>query len=624
MLFEKQFVMAIPGNQQASSRPSPHRDGNSDSPKSQRRTNSPKSQRQIDLLTVGIAFVGPDRRVICVNKAFTQLLGRKVSSGALFYDALGESEIEGPDYCPFASVCRTGTSTVTSVRIRERTFELTFSPNRVSDDEQIGFVIEMRDITSSIEVNETLRRLLEIGAELTDLPSHRLAVNNPEDRISLLRMKIENGLRNVLRYEICEIRLLEESSGRLLPFLAFGLSPEAAKRELVASSNDNGITGYVAHNRAHYYCEETLDHPFYLPGNPETRCSLTVPIFWREKVIGTCNVESTKPGTFSEFDFYLLQIFMRDVAAALHTLNLLSYEKIFAINSSMNAVVTSIASPIDTILQNTAILMDSNLDLDPTAIPTLRAIIEKARVIKDQITLVRRRMTATGENSAAADTHPILNRRRILVIDRDPEILQSAHTIFEGCGSIVETAPDALVALKMLRYSHYDAVICEIMPEGGMSGYQFMLRMRDFYPDLQTPPLVLSTGYGYDPNHVLVKANQNGLLGSIFKPFVLPRTLDVLEGVINVCGDRDVNGDLIPPSPLGFEKDGPAPTLGVSLGRNTIRPGGLTRPSSFFDEHEGGRINDWLKQIMASGSDSDRSGASDESLSGEGSGFDAT
>ena len=614
ILLEKRFVVANSQNPNASFRDESFCDDF---------FTSPESQRRIDLLTIGIALVGPDQRVLCANKAFSHFLGHGVSVGDSFYDALGDSEIEGPDYCPFASVRHTGKPTVTSVRIGMRVFELTFSPNAYQDGSLRCFVVEMRDVTPTREINETLRRLLEIGVELADLPSHHLAANSPEDRMNLLRQKVENGLRNILHYNICEIRLLEESTGRLLPFLAFGISSEAAARKLISSSNDNGITGYVAHNRVSYYCEETLDHPFYLPGSPDARSSLTVPLIWRDKVIGTCNVECTEPGAFTELDLYFLQIFMRDVAAALHTLNLLSYEKLFAVEVSLGAVIGSIASPIDEILRNTAVLMDANLDQDPAAIPALRSILEKTRVIKDQVAIVRRRMTAARNSNPTGESHPILNGRRILVVDRDQEILNSAHSILEEYGCTVETAPDALVALKMLRCSYYDAVICEIKPEGGMSGYQLMLRMFDLYPDLRVPPLLLSTGFGYDPGHTLVSANQKGLLGVLFKPFIPRQIVEKLEGVINVCGKRDKDGNLIPPR----EVEG-APVEPLAAGTESFprfsqpRRPEAGKQASFFSKREGGRFKTWIDQIQDFGAEDES--ADHGASSGDESGFDAT
>ena len=612
-LFEKRFVVA---NSENPLNPSSTEEDFSDFP------GSPESQRRIDMLTIGIAIVGPDQRIICSNKAFARLLGWVVPAGILFYDALGDPEIEGPNFCPFASACHHNRPTVTSVRVGSRTFELTFSPNRNSRGELRFIVVEMRDVTSNQEINDTLRRLLEIGAELSDLPSHHLAENTPEERIKLLSLKVENGLRDILHYEICEIRLLEETTGQLHPFLAFGISSEAASRKLFASSNDNGITGYVAHNRVTYYCEETLDHPFYLHGSPDARSSLTVPLVWHDRVIGTCNVESTKPNAFSELDLYYLRIFMRDVAAALHTLDLLSSEKISAVQTSLSAVVESISSPIDEILQNTAVLIDANLDQDPASVPALRAIIEKTRVIRDQISLIRRRMTGEGTSDPSAESHPILNGRRILVVDRDREVARNASSLLAEQGCTVESAPDALVALKMIRVTRYDAIICELKPAGGMSGYQFMLRLFDLYPDLQVPPLILSTEFGYDPGHTVCSAKQKGLLESILKPFKHRALILKLEVVINACGERDANGDLIlrKNDERGEQDVLTADLPQLSSAEEDTAP---QNRKSFFTMHESQRFSEWERKLTEAelgenGKTSEHQNFDDQS------GFDAT
>ncbi len=581
-------------------------------------------QSRINLLTIGIALVDLDQRLLYANKSFSDILRKPVPVNVPFYDALGDCEIEGPDFCPFSSVRSNGKSVTTTIRIASRFFELVFSPVSSEDGSLYRFVVEMRDVTPAQKVNDTLRRLLELGAELTDLPSNKLVIDSPEERKELLRQKVENGLKNILHYSIFEIRTLEETTGRLKPFLAFGISPEARERTLVSSSNENGITGYVAHNKVCYYCEETLDHPFYLPGSPDTRSSLTIPLVWRDKVIGTCNVECTEPCAFSELDIYYLQIFMRDVATALHLLDVLSFEQVLAVQTSLGAVIESIASPIDEIIQNTACLLDANLDVDPSSISAFRKILENVRVIKDQVTLVRRRVTSAQDSNE--ELSRILNRRRILVVDRDPDMLSSAHSILEDFGCIVETAPDALIALKMLRCSDYDAVICEIKPEGGMSGYQLMLRMFDLYPNLRVPPLLLSTGFGYDPGHTLVSANKKGLLGVLYKPFIPRQVFDKLEGVINICGKRDEDGNLIPPSEI--EGGSPKPRDGETsplprFPQTESRHSG--KQTSFFSKREGGRFKNWFDRIQNQSPESDET-TDDQGkrAAGDESGFDAT
>lgn len=563
-----------------------------------------QSKKLLNLLSIGIILVDLNQKIIDGNHFFKEWVGDKNLVGKDFYKVLGESEIEGPDFCPLATVRKTGRRTMTSVEIGRQTFELYFSPN---NDEKTGellsCVVEMRDITELREVDDKLRKLLDIGMEMADLSSDELATMSPEDRRTLLGAKVEDGIRDILNYDVCEIRLLEESTGRLVPLLAFGMSPDAAARELFAASNHNGITGYVAHNKVSYYCEETIDHPLYIQGGINARCSVTVPLLWHDKVIGTCNVESSTPGAFNERDLYYLQIFTRDLSAAIHTLNLLNFEKEYAVLSSIDVIVGSVSSPIDQILQDTSVLMDEFIGQSPQTIAMLRKILESSRVIKDQIALVRKKMTSTGgDREQNIQSRPILNRRRILVVDRDMEILHSAHKILEQFNCVVETAPNALVALKMIRISHYDAVICEIKPDGGMSGYQFMLRLIDLFPNKPTVPLLLTTGFGYDSGHTVVKAKQKGLLGVLFKPFVRNQLLDKLEEVVNACGRRDEEGNLIPPK----EIDG-SETLLSSIPTGVFVPAAeesselvkrqLEQTKSFCQTRGEGRFKKWMEQI---------------------------
>jgi FixJ family two-component response regulator len=62
-----------------------------------------------------------------------------------------------------------------------------------------------------------------------------------------------------------------------------------------------------------------------------------------------------------------------------------------------------------------------------------------------------------------------------------------------------------------------------------MSGHQLFLRLREI---LDTVPLVLMTGFGYDPGHSIVKARQAGIDLVLFKPFRIDQLLDTVEKAI--------------------------------------------------------------------------------------------
>ncbi|MCP4776546.1 MAG: response regulator, partial [Planctomycetaceae bacterium] len=101
-------------------------------------------------------------------------------------------------------------------------------------------------------------------------------------------------------------------------------------------------------------------------------------------------------------------------------------------------------------------------------------------------------------------------------------------------GCIVETAHEGNEALMMVRNSdpgeEYDAIIADIrLPD--LSGYNILMTLTE---SLEEPPLVLMTGFGYDPRHSIVKARQAGLkpYAILYKPFKLEQLLETIERLI--------------------------------------------------------------------------------------------
>jgi FixJ family two-component response regulator len=67
-----------------------------------------------------------------------------------------------------------------------------------------------------------------------------------------------------------------------------------------------------------------------------------------------------------------------------------------------------------------------------------------------------------------------------------------------------------------------------------MSGFDLMLRLQQI---VEPVPLVLMTGFGYDPGHSIVKARQAGLQAVLYKPFRLDQLLDTVEQVVSTAGE---------------------------------------------------------------------------------------
>jgi CheY-like chemotaxis protein len=128
-----------------------------------------------------------------------------------------------------------------------------------------------------------------------------------------------------------------------------------------------------------------------------------------------------------------------------------------------------------------------------------------------------------------------LRARRLLVADADENVRCAAHNLLERYGCVVETAPDGgeaiFMARALMRDGGYDAIIADIrLPD--MNGYEFLLKLQEI---MEPVPLILMTGFGYDPGHSIVKARQAGVRAVLYKPFRLDQLLQNVELVLGAA-----------------------------------------------------------------------------------------
>ncbi len=84
------------------------------------------------------------------------------------------------------------------------------------------------------------------------------------------------------------------------------------------------------------------------------------------------------------------------------------------------------------------------------------------------------------------------DRKRILVVDDEPDVLTYLGTLLEDAGYEVETARDGAEALERVRARRPDLVSLDItMPE--KTGVRFYREMKED-PDLAAVPIVIVTG----------------------------------------------------------------------------------------------------------------------------------
>ena len=488
----------------------------------------------------GVALLDSDIRVLWANRRLLEWAhcpeGSPVGIG--FYELLSNPEIMGPDFCPFHTALATGEQANSTLVNEDNRYYQVHAAPIMHPDHSRQLIVTVGDITEEILQQQKLAAIHQAGRELADLRPSEIFMMEVDERIDLLKENIRHYLSDLLNFEVIEIRLLEHANGNLIPLLSVGIDQDAADRQLYAHPQGNGITGYVAASGMSYVCQDVVNDPLFIPGVATSRSSLTVPLILHDQVLGTINVESPEPAAFGDSDLQFLEIFARDIAFALNTLELLVAQKANTAQQSCDAIHSAVAMPVDEILNDAVNVMEGYIGHSPEVVDRIRRILHNARDIKQTIQQIGQKMTPLEAVPAGIQTpqQASLRGRRVLVVDADEKVREDAHELLERYGCIVETAHKGDEAVLMVRSSGgasgYDVIISDIrLPD--YSGYQLMLRLGEI---MDRVPMVLMTAFGYDPGHSIVKARQNGLPPKcvLYKPFRLDQLIDAVKTILEI------------------------------------------------------------------------------------------
>jgi DNA-binding NtrC family response regulator len=127
-----------------------------------------------------------------------------------------------------------------------------------------------------------------------------------------------------------------------------------------------------------------------------------------------------------------------------------------------------------------------------------------------------------SDNVNVTEIDPELHGRSILIADDELNIRKTIGDVLRKYGCNVTICKDGYEAIHMLEQQDFDLVLSDIkMPH--RNGYEIFAAARRRREDL---PVILMTGFGYDPNHSIVRASQEGLASVLFKPFKVDQLLD--------------------------------------------------------------------------------------------------
>jgi CheY-like chemotaxis protein len=411
-----------------------------------------------------------------------------------------------------------------ALNIEDQQFmEMICSPVINPTGQVVQVVAVVWDATGTRRLQQKIDAIDKAGRELVRLDSEVFSKMNVGQRLKLLEDKIISYTKELMHFDHFVVRLLDRRTTKLEPVISVGLPAEALNMELFAQPEGHGISGYVASTGRSYICPDVARDPRYVTGLDEAKSSLTVPLTLHDRVIGIFNIESRQRAAFNEDDRQFAEIFARYVAIALNILDLLIVERAGVAHKVADDVCSEVAGPLNDISSDATALIDEYIGHDD--------LRQKLQQILDNVGSIRKSLNqvAQGPNTSvlgAQDVQggaddPLLNGARILVADDEPNIRATIQDVLHKYRVEVTVAANGGEAVALVEAHDYDLVLSDIkMPD--KTGYDVFAAARRRSLSV---PVILMTGFGYDPSHSIVRASQEGLQAVLFKPFKVDQLL---------------------------------------------------------------------------------------------------
>ncbi len=420
----------------------------------------------------------------------------------------------------------------------DRYYEVMTSPVVDGRGEAKRVVAVVWDATSGKRLQQKIDAIDASGRELARLEGEAVAKMSPTQRLELLRDKIIRYSKGLMHFDHFAVRVLNKRNNKLEMVFAEGLPAEAVDIDLYAQPEGNGISGYVAATGRSYICHDTEKDPRYVLGIEHAKSSLTVPLRLHDKMVGVFNIESERVGAFNEDDRQFAEIFGRYVALALNILDLLVVESCTIRGQLADSVVQEMASPLNDIVTEAQTLKEEYIG-DDTMRGRLDRITEYVEAIRTTLREVAAGPKAVLGVTEALPEHqdPLIQGKQVLIADDEPNIRQTIAEVLKRLGARCTVCKDGYEAINMIEQQDFDLVISDIkMPH--RNGYDIFAAARRRCEDT---PVMLMTGFGYDPHHSIVRATEEGLSAVMYKPFKVSQLLEEVRKTLGATAGHCPN-----------------------------------------------------------------------------------
>ena len=142
-------------------------------------------------------------------------------------------------------------------------------------------------------------------------------------RLELLLDKIARSVRTLINYDAFVILEADEQAQQLRSLFSQRYDERVQLQSLPLGA---GITGAAARARQPVLSRDTLGDPRYIESHPGIRSELAVPLIVKDRVIGVMDLESERPGAFTEDHVRTLTLIAPQIAIAIENARL--YEEL--------------------------------------------------------------------------------------------------------------------------------------------------------------------------------------------------------------------------------------------------------------------------------------------------------
>jgi CheY-like chemotaxis protein len=367
------------------------------------------------------------------------------------------------------------------------------------------------------------------GMMLLHFDRDEIAQLTVADRLRVLEQRIVSSVQQELKFDNFEIRLRSPGSNRLELVISKNLSPMRIGETISACETGNGISGWVAATGKSYVCGDVRKDPLYREGLDDALSSLTVPLRVHDKVIGVFNIESGTENVFNDHDRQLAERFAGYIANVLHLLDLLVVERVSTSAQVAMNMTSELERPIADLQELAAALLGNGIH---DAAGQLQTIVASITNRIASCAAGPRSIIDAEHEIHAIEADPAFEGLHMLVVDDEDRVRDEVSQVLQQLGCRVTSCANGTEAFAALEAagaaSGFAIVVSDIrLPDA--SGYEVFTKTREVLPDV---PVILMTGFGYDPDHTIVRASANGVQGILLKPFRTSQLIDAVRNAI--------------------------------------------------------------------------------------------